>query len=113
MKAFHDMGVVTYATPEQAAPGGEMSGFWPYIAGVQGSDYNMYFHSDQESADKVPWTGLQAIVRAYAKIIDGVNTLDLSDLQRPIDPTFRGFPGGGGGGGATRPARQGGGGNQQ
>jgi hypothetical protein len=89
VKSFHDMGVVTYATPELAAPGGEMSGFWPFIPGVQGSDYNMYFHSDQESADKVPWTGLQAITRAYAKIIDGVNTLDLSDLERPVDPTFQ------------------------
>jgi hypothetical protein len=37
----------------------------------------------------VPWTGLEAITRAYAKIIDGVNTLDLKDLQRPpeVPPT--------------------------
>jgi hypothetical protein len=104
VKAFHDMGVVTYATPELAAPGGEMSGFWPFIPGVQGSDYNMYFHSDQESADKVPWTGLQAITRAYAKIIDGVNTLDLTDLERPVDPTFHGR----GAAPAPRPAPSGG-----
>ena len=32
------------------------------------------------------WTGLASITRAYAKIIDGVNTLPLSDLQRPPDP---------------------------
>jgi hypothetical protein len=84
--AFKEFGVATYATPEVAAPGGEMSGLWPYVAGVQASDYNMYFHSDQEGPDKVPWTGLQAIVRAYAKIIDGANTLDLSDLVRPPEP---------------------------
>jgi hypothetical protein len=47
----------------------------------------MFFHSDHETADTVPWTGLEAITRAYAKIIDGVNTLPLSDLQRPLDPT--------------------------
>ncbi len=83
VNAFREFGVVTYAEPERAAPGGEMSRLWPYVPGVQGSDYNMYFHSDAESADTVPWTGLQAITRAYAKIVDGVNTLDLSDLQRP------------------------------
>ncbi len=83
VKAFHDAGVVTYATPERAAPGGEMSRLWPYLPGVQASDYSVYFHSDHESADMVPWTGLEAITRAYAMIIDGVNQLDLKDLQRP------------------------------
>ena len=84
--AFRSFGVATYASPERAAPGGEMSGLWPYVPGVQASDYNVYFHSDHESADTVPWTGLASITRAYAKIIDGVNTLSLSDLQRPPEP---------------------------
>jgi hypothetical protein len=83
VKAFHDAGVVTYANPERAAPGGEMSRLWPYLPGVQASDYNVYFHSDHESPETVPWTGLEAITRAYAMIIDGVNGLDLKDLQRP------------------------------
>ncbi len=87
VKAFRDFGVVTYAEPERAAPGGEMSRLWPFVPGVQGSDYNMFFHSDHETADTVPWTGLESITRAYAKIIDGVNTMPLSDLQRPPDPT--------------------------
>ena len=87
VKAFKDFGVVTYAEPERAAPGGEMSRLWPFVPGVQGSDYNMFFHSDHETTDTVPWTGLEAITRAYAKIIDGVNKLPLSDLQRPPDPT--------------------------
>ena len=86
VKAFREFGVRTYATPELAAPGGEMSGLWPYVAGVQASDYNVFFHSDHEGPEAVPWTGLQAITRAYAKIIDGVNTLDLSDLVRPAEP---------------------------
>ncbi len=83
VKAFRAAGVVTYATPERAAPGGEMSRLWPFVPGVQASDYNVFFHSDHESATMVPWTGLEAITRAYAMIIDGVNTLDLKDLQRP------------------------------
>lgn len=87
IRAFHDAGVVTYATPERAAPGGEMSRLWPYVPGVQASDYNVFFHSDHESPDAVPWTGLAATTRAYAMIIDGVNKLDLKDLQRPPEPT--------------------------
>jgi hypothetical protein len=83
VKAFRAAGVVTYASPERAAPGGEMSRLWPFTPGVQASDYNVFFHSDHESADTVPWTGLEAITRAYAMIIDGVNTLDLKDFQRP------------------------------
>ena len=83
IKAFHDAGVVTYATPERAAPGGEMSRLWPYVPGVQASDYNVFFHSDHESPQTVPWTGLQATTRAYAMIVDGVNGLDLNELQRP------------------------------
>jgi Zn-dependent M28 family amino/carboxypeptidase len=86
VKAFHEFGVSTYESPETAAPGGEMSGIWPYIAGVQASDYNMFFHSDHETADTVPWTGLEEISRAYAKIIDEVNKLPLSDLKRPDEP---------------------------
>jgi len=92
VKAFREAGVVTYATPERAAPGGEMSRLWPFVPGVQASDYNVFFHSDHEGPDTVPWTGLQAITRAYAMIIDGVNTLDLKDLQRPPEnpPAGRG-----------------------
>ena len=91
VKAFHEFGVVTYSAPEKAAPGGEMSRLWQHVPGVQASDYNQYFHSDYETAATVPWTGLQAITRAYAKIIDGVNTLDLKDVQRPseVPPSTR------------------------
>jgi hypothetical protein len=62
-----------------------MSRLWQHVPGVQASDYNQFFHSDHETADTVPWTGLQSITRAYAKIIDGVNTLDLKDVQRPSE----------------------------
>jgi len=86
VKAFREFGVATYATLETAAPPGEITGLWPYVPSLQASDYNMFFHSDQEGPDKVPWTGLESSTRAYAKIIDGVNTLDLSDLVRPPEP---------------------------
>jgi hypothetical protein len=50
---------------------------------VDAGDFNVYFHTDAETPDTVPWTGLEASTRAYAKIIDGVNKLPLADLQRP------------------------------
>jgi hypothetical protein len=34
----------------------------------------------------VPWTGLEATTRAYARIIDEVNKLPLSAFQRPEEP---------------------------
>ena len=46
----------------------------------------MYFHTDVETPETVPWTGLEASTRAYARIIDGVNELELKDLQRPPEP---------------------------
>ena len=43
-------------------------------------------HTDQETPATVLWTGLEASTRAYARIVDEVNTLELSDLQRPEEP---------------------------
>jgi len=44
---------------------------------------NLYWHSDRETAEVVPSTGLAASTRAYAKIIADVNQVSLKDLQRP------------------------------
>jgi hypothetical protein len=53
------------------------------VPGVATSEFYHYFHTDQETPETVPWTGLEATTRAYAKIINEVNRLPLSDLQRP------------------------------
>ncbi|HEX6897223.1 MAG TPA: hypothetical protein VF146_18215, partial [Bryobacteraceae bacterium] len=37
-------------------------------------------HTDADVAELVPETGLAAVARAYAKIIDDVNKLDRKDL---------------------------------
>ena len=47
------------------------------------SDFNHYFHTDQETPATVPWTGLEASTRAYARIIDDVNKLSVDKRQRP------------------------------
>jgi hypothetical protein len=41
-----------------------------------------YFHSDHETAATVPAKGVEAVTRAFAKIIDEVNALELDELQR-------------------------------
>ena len=76
----------TYAEPEQAPPPGDLGRFFRFVPGVDAGDFNMYFHTDQETPETVPWTGLEASTRAYARIIDGVNELELKDLQRPPEP---------------------------
>jgi hypothetical protein len=83
IRAFREFGVSTYAEPEQAPPPGDLGRFFRFVPGVDAGDFNMYFHTDQETPETVPWTGLEASTRAYARIIDGVNDLDLHDLQRP------------------------------
>ena len=57
-----------------------------FTPGVATSEFFHYFHTDRETPETVPWTGLQATTRAYAKIIDEVNKLPLSTFQRPEEP---------------------------
>jgi len=83
INAFRQFGVSTYAAPEQGAPLGDLRMLWPFVPAVTTTDFNMYFHTDAETPDKVPWTGLEATTRSLAKIIDDVNQLDLKDLERP------------------------------
>ena len=86
IKAFRDFGVTTYAEPERSAPPGDLTSYARFVPGLTTSDFYEYFHSDGETPDVVPWTGLEATTRAYAKIIDEVNKLPLADLQRPEEP---------------------------
>lgn len=81
-QAFRDFGVSTYAEPESATPNGEADGLWPHVPIVQLTDYNLFFHTDEDKANYVPWTGLESATRAYAKLIDRVNALDLTDVRR-------------------------------
>ncbi len=86
--AYRSFGVVTYAQPERGA-GGEMSPFFKAAPSLQLLQGGVYFHSDHDTLDTVPYTGLAASTRAYVKIIDEVNQLDLSELQRPVVDRLR------------------------
>ena len=51
-----------------------------YLApGIEVIESNEFYHSDMDD-NAVPAVGLEGIARAYAKIIDDVNQLDLSQL---------------------------------
>ncbi|HKT81066.1 MAG TPA: M28 family peptidase, partial [Vicinamibacterales bacterium] len=86
-KAFQQFGVPIYAEPEPGTPGGEASRLYQFVPAVQASNYNMFFHSDAETPATVPAPGLAASARAYAKVIEEVNKMELKDLQLPAPPT--------------------------
>jgi hypothetical protein len=83
MNAFKAFGVSVYLDPNSRAPAGDLGRFFSFLPGVATSEFNHLFHTDQETAAAVPWTGLEATTRAYAKIVDDVNKLPLRALQRP------------------------------
>ena len=86
-RAFLEFGLTTWMKPNTTPPGGDMLRFYWFLPGLvaQSNDF-LYFHTDQDSPEHIPWTGLEAATRAYAKIIDEVNKIDLKDLQRPPEP---------------------------
>ena len=83
IQAFREFGVSTYVEPNPVPPAGDLGRFWQFVPGLATSEFYHYFHSDLETPETVPWTGLEASTRAHARIIDEVNKLELSDLQRP------------------------------
>ena len=86
IQAFREFGVSTYLEPNPVPPAGDLGRFWQFVPGLATSEFYHYFHSDLETPETVPWTGLEASTRAHARIIDEVNKLELSDLQRPSEP---------------------------
>jgi len=95
MDAFHEFGVPIWAHPSEKPPGGDLGRFYWFVPGVvaQSNDF-VNMHTAADTPDNVPWTGLEAVTRAYAKIIDEVNTIPLQQLQRPVsyDPNAPATP---------------------
>jgi hypothetical protein len=85
-KAFRQFGVPVYREPNARPPLGDLGRIYRFAPGVATSEFFHYFHTDRETPETVPWTGLEATTRAYAKIVDDVNKLPLSALQRPTEP---------------------------
>lgn len=93
LDAFHDFGVPVWSEPSARPPAGDLGRFFWFLPGVvaQSNDF-VYMHTIADTPENVLWTGLEAVTRAYAKIIDQVNELALSELQRPAsaDPNAPG-----------------------
>jgi len=81
VKVFDQHGVATYEHPE-ARPGGELSQVWQDAPGVHVIDH-IFYHTDQDTAEFIAPSGLESVTRAYAKLIDEVNKLDLKVVRAP------------------------------
>jgi hypothetical protein len=79
--AFKEFGVPLELN--SGRPGGDLSFFSRFVPGIAGLEDHNYFHTDRDTPEVVPWTGLEAATRAFAKIIDEVNKLPLGALQQP------------------------------
>ena len=89
LAAFREFGVTVYPDPNPRPPAGDLGRFFTFLPGVATSEFHHYFHTDLETPETVPWTGLEASTRAYARIIDEVNEHPLSVFQRPEEPSNR------------------------
>jgi hypothetical protein len=81
--AFREFGMTIYPDPNPNPPAGECSGFSAFVACVATSEFYHYFQTDHETPETVPWTGLESATRAYARIIDRTNEMELRQLQPP------------------------------
>jgi len=82
--AFRQFGVPLWTQPSKVPPAGDLGKFYWFLPGVvaQSNDF-ITMHTTEDAPANVPWTGLEAVTRAYAKLIDEVNKIPLKDLQRP------------------------------
>lgn len=85
--AFREFGVPLWDQPSTTPPGGDIGPFVGFVPGVviQSNDF-IYMHTSGDSPANVAPSGLEAATRAYARMIDEVNKVPLSDLQRPVEP---------------------------
>jgi len=74
-----EFGVSVFAIPEKH-PGGELGPVHTLAPSMQLIDRILY-HTSLDTDEYVPATGLERAARAYAKIIDDVNKVDLKDLK--------------------------------
>jgi hypothetical protein len=78
VSVFDRFGVATYALPE-LTPGGELSAVYRDAPGVHVID-QIFYHTDMDTSEYVPASGMEAVTRAYARLIDEVNKQPLKDL---------------------------------
>jgi hypothetical protein len=76
---FKDFGVSVYAQPERR-PGGELSQVFDKAPSFHIIDHVIY-HTTLDTPALVPAWGMEAATRAFLKIIDGVNKMEIAKLR--------------------------------
>ena len=66
---------------------GDMSHIDRDAPSIQLIESPLFYHTDSDRPDYVPAQGLQAVARAYAKVIDDVNKLERSALLPSSPPS--------------------------
>lgn len=83
--AFLKSGVPLNLESNKKPPAGDLTPFSGFLPGVTATEFHVYFHTDQETPQTVPWTGLEGATRAFARIIDEVNELPIDALREEQD----------------------------
>jgi hypothetical protein len=78
--ALDTFGVATLLQSD-ASGGGETGRYNHYAPAAQVYSLGFVFHTDHETPDTVSGPGMASVTRAYAKIIDDVNAVDLKDMR--------------------------------
>jgi peptidase M28-like protein len=78
-KTFKQYGIALYSRPE-VRPGGELGGMASAAPSFHIIDHTVY-HTDLDTLQAVPAYGLEQSARAFAKVIDEVNKLPLTQLR--------------------------------
>ncbi len=86
---FKLFGVALYELPSTPyGVAGDLVKLVDDAPGIEVIESNAFYHSDEDKPEIVPAAGLESITRAYAKIIDDINKLDLKDIvDAPVPST--------------------------
>jgi hypothetical protein len=89
LAAYQTFGVSVLEGMEPGASG-DMGPIGRVVPSIQLITSPFYYHSDHDRASDVPEAGLERVARAYAKIIDQVNTLNRAALKGEVPATRSG-----------------------
>jgi hypothetical protein len=78
--ALRTFGVPIYAGLSDR-PAGEIGRIFEFAPSMQLIDASLYYHTDAEVDELIPAAGLEAVTRAYSKLIDDVNKLSLQEIK--------------------------------
>ncbi|MBI4888555.1 MAG: M28 family peptidase [Acidobacteria bacterium] len=79
LKTFRDYGIALYSRPE-GRPGGELGQVFTDAPSFHIIDHTVY-HTDMDTLAAVPAYGLEQSARAFARIVDQVNGVEIRDLR--------------------------------